>query len=46
MVDVTINPITGNKVDKDNPLFKEITERVLHKLQKDNEVILYKNYYI
>lgn len=35
--DITINPITGNKLDKDNPLFKEQAKRVLHKIQKDTE---------
>ena len=39
-IDITINPITGNKLDKDNPLFKEHTKRVLHKIQKDTETIL------
>lgn len=38
--DITVNPVTGNKLDKDSPYFKEQTKRVLHKIQKDNETIL------
>lgn len=38
--DVTVNPVTGYKIDKQNPLFKDHVKRVVKQLQKDSETIL------
>lgn len=41
--DITINPITGNKIDKDNPLFKEHAKRIIDYFDNKNKEIISNN---